>query len=100
MERLLAATIDAAVDGGAVKPSSVERVTIDTTVQPKAIAFPTDSRLYHRGREILVRLAARYGVKLRQSGRAITGWASARCAWPIAMPTRGRCGVRDVRSGG
>src|SRR5215475_3087858 len=60
MDRLLAATIDAAVDGGAVKPSSVERVTIDTTVQPKAIAFPTDSRLYHRGREILVRLAARH----------------------------------------
>jgi hypothetical protein len=26
MERLLAATIDAAVDGGAVKPSSFERV--------------------------------------------------------------------------
>jgi IS5 family transposase len=66
MERLLAATIDAALGVGAVKPSSLERVTIDTTVQPKAIAFPTDSRLYHRGRE-MVRLAAKHGVKLRQS---------------------------------
>ena len=46
MERLLAATIDAALGAGAVKPSSFERVTIDTTVQPKAIAFPTDSRLW------------------------------------------------------
>jgi IS5 family transposase len=36
-------------------------------VQPKAIAHPLDSRLYHRGREILVRLAKRHGVALRQS---------------------------------
>src|SRR5579863_4178330 len=67
MERLLAATVEAALEAGAVQPSSLERVTVDTTVQPKAIAFPLDSRLYHRGREILVRLAAKHGVKLRQS---------------------------------
>src|SRR6201995_801031 len=67
MERLLAATVEAALASGAVKPSSLEPVTVDTTVQPKAIAFPLDSRLYHRGREILVRLAAKHGVKLRQS---------------------------------
>ena len=36
-------------------------------MQPKAIAHPLDSRLYHRGREILVRLAKRHGVPLRQS---------------------------------
>jgi hypothetical protein len=29
--------------------------------------FPTDARLLNRAREILVRLAKRYGVKLRQS---------------------------------
>jgi transposase, IS5 family len=67
MERLLAATVEAALASGAVKPASLERVSVDTTVQPKAIAFPLDSRLYHRGREILVRLAAKHGVKLRQS---------------------------------
>jgi IS5 family transposase len=67
MERLLAATVDAALASGAVKPASLERVTVDTTVQPKAIAFPLDSRLYHRGREILVRLAAKHGIRLRQS---------------------------------
>lgn len=67
MEQLLAATVEAALSAGAVKPSSLERVTVDTTVQPKAVAFPLDSRLYHRGREILVRLAAKHGVKLRQS---------------------------------
>ena len=36
-------------------------------MQEKAIAKPLDSRLYHRGREVLVRLAKRYGLPLRQS---------------------------------
>jgi transposase, IS5 family len=67
MEQLLAATIEAALAAGVVKPSSLERVTVDTTVQPKAIAYPLDSRLYNRGRETLVRLAAKHGIKLRQS---------------------------------
>lgn len=67
IERLLQETIAAATRGQAVKPQSLERVSVDTTVQPKAIAHPLDSRLYHRGREILVRLAKRHGVPLRQS---------------------------------
>jgi len=71
MERLLAATVEAALAAGAVKPASLERVTVDTTVQPKAIAHPLDSRLYNRGREILVRLAARHGLQLRQSYRRL-----------------------------
>jgi transposase, IS5 family len=71
MELLLAATVEAALAAGAVKPSSLERVTVDTTVQPKAVAHPLDSRLYDRGREILVRLAARHGVPLRQSYRRL-----------------------------
>jgi hypothetical protein len=40
---------------------------IDTTVQEKAVAFPTDARLLHRARERLVRLAKKLGVVLRQS---------------------------------
>jgi len=42
-------------------------VVIDTTVQEKAITFPTDAKLMHRARERLVRLAKRHGVRLRQS---------------------------------
>jgi transposase, IS5 family len=30
---------------------------IDTTVQPKAVMFPTDAKLLNRARERLVRLA-------------------------------------------
>ena len=51
-------------------PSGCEKLlqlTIDTTVQEKAIAFPTDGRLYHKGRVWLVRLAKRAGIELRQS---------------------------------
>ena len=40
---------------------------VDTTVQPKAVAFPTDAKLMHRARERLVKLARKTGVELRQS---------------------------------
>lgn len=67
MEEVLKATIEAAVETGTVKPSSLERVSVDTTVQPKAIAHPTDSRLYLRALQALVRQAKRHGIDLRQS---------------------------------
>jgi IS5 family transposase len=67
IELLLQETMVAAQRAEAIKAQSLERVSVDTTVQPKAIAHPLDSRLYHRGREILVRLAKRHGVPLRQS---------------------------------
>jgi IS5 family transposase len=40
---------------------------VDTTVQEKAVAHPTDARLTHRAIEKLVDLAKREGVELRQS---------------------------------
>ena len=52
---------------GAAKPADFRQVVIDTTVQEKAIAFPTDAKLMHRARERLVRLAQARGVNLRQS---------------------------------
>ena len=67
MERLLAETVRAGLESGTVKPSSLGRVTVDTTVQPKAIAHPTDARLYLRALNTLVREAKRRGVALRQS---------------------------------
>jgi transposase, IS5 family len=42
-------------------------VVVDTTVQPKAVAHPTDAKLMDRARERLVRLAKQHGVPLRQS---------------------------------
>jgi hypothetical protein len=67
LEVLLAETLAAAQRAGAAEPKHFERVTVDTTVQPKAVTHPTDSKLIHRGVEILRRLARRHGVALRQS---------------------------------
>ena len=66
-EQLLKLTIVAGLATNAVKPASFTQVTVDTTVHEKAIAFPTDGRLYHKGRVWLVRLAKRSGIELRQS---------------------------------
>ena len=57
---------------GALATRDLERGVVDTTVQPKAIAHPTDARLCHRALEKLVDLAKRYGVPLRQSYRRVT----------------------------
>ena len=51
----------------AAKPADFSKVIIDTTVQPKAVAFPTDAKLMHRARERLAKLARKTGVELRQS---------------------------------
>ncbi len=67
VEILLSASIEAAIQAKAVKARDLKRVTVDTTVQEKAIAFPTDSKLYNRARERLVRLAKAQGIALRQS---------------------------------
>jgi len=48
-------------------PQDTRRVIVDTTVQPKAVMFPTDAKLMHRAREKLVRLAKKVGLGLRQS---------------------------------
>ena len=69
MEALLQQTLAVGLDVGAVKPASLKRVSVDTTVQPKAIAHPTDAKLFNRSRERLVRLARKQGVALRQSYR-------------------------------
>jgi transposase, IS5 family len=69
-ERLVALiqeSLAVATRTGAAKLADFTRVIVDTTVQEKAIAFPTDARLMHRARERLVRLARKHGVALRQS---------------------------------
>ena len=56
---------------GALETKDLERVAVDTTVQEKAIAHPTDARLTHRAIEKLVELAKREGIELRQSYRRV-----------------------------
>jgi len=59
---------------GALATRDLERVVVDATVQPKAIAHPTDARLCHRALEKLIDLARRNNVPLRQTYRR---WPSA-----------------------
>jgi len=67
MEALLQQTLAVGLASGAVKDTSLKRVSVDTTVQPKAVAHPTDAKLLNRSRERLVRLAKKQGIVLRQS---------------------------------
>ena len=64
---LLQESLSVAHRSGAIETKDLERVVVDTTVQEKAIAHPTDARLTHRAIEKLVDLAKREGVELRQS---------------------------------
>jgi IS5 family transposase len=67
LQALLQESLSVATRTAAIKPKDLNRVIVDTTVQPKNVMFPTDARLLNRAREILVRLAQRCGIKLRQS---------------------------------
>lgn len=68
---LIQESLATAARTGAIKPSDLCRVVVDTTVQEKAVMFPTDARLINRARERLVRQAQQCGVRLRQSYRRV-----------------------------
>ena len=61
LKALLQESLAVAARTDTMKPSDLARVVIDTTVQPKAVMFPTDAKL--------------------STGRA-SGW----CAWLIPSP--------------
>jgi hypothetical protein len=67
LEELRAQTIEAAKTMRAVTTNELRRVIVDTTVQEKAVAHPTDSRLLEIARQKLVKLAQQEGITLRQS---------------------------------
>ncbi len=84
-EWLLARTIEVAKAAGVIKRRSMAHMVLDTTVQPKAMAHPTDSRVFNRAREQLVDVA---------------GPKASSCA--IATPTpssTSACGARSASCG-
>jgi transposase, IS5 family len=53
LRALIQESLSVATRTEAVKPKDLARVVVDTTVQPKAVMFPTDAKLLNRGRERL-----------------------------------------------
>ena len=75
LQVLLQESLAVATRTEAMKPSDLARIVVDSTVQPKAVMFPTDAKLLNRARERLVRLANKVGVELRQSYRRVGKFA-------------------------
>jgi len=69
MEKLLEETIKTGLKTKVLKRKSLRKINVDTTVQEKAITFPTDAKLCHRMREKLVDVAGKSNIELRQSYR-------------------------------
>ncbi len=67
LDILLQESLRIAHDTGALKKADLARVTVDTTVQPKAITFPTDAKLLEVAIRQLGKLAKAHDVPLRQS---------------------------------
>jgi transposase, IS5 family len=72
---LIQESLSVAAKTGALKPSELTAAVVDTTVQPKNVAYPTDAKLLNRARERLVRLAKKHGVALRQSYKRVGKFA-------------------------
>ena len=70
---LLQESLSVAHKKGAIASKDLERVVVDTTVQPKAVAHPTDARLMYRAIEKLVALAS---ARACPCARATSGWPS------------------------
>ena len=67
LDILLQESLRIAHDTGALQKSDLARVTVDTTVQPKNVAFPTDAGLLETAIRQLGKLAKAHDVPLRQS---------------------------------
>ncbi len=67
LDILLQETLRIAQATGALKKRDLARVTVDTTVQPKNVTFPTDAKLLETAIQQLGKLAKAHGVPLRQS---------------------------------
>jgi len=66
-EAMLKETIQTGLRMKVITPTQLKRVNVDTTVQTKAVRFPTDARLYNRVRERLVKVARKAGITIKQS---------------------------------
>lgn len=72
IEELFKETVTSAERSNQLKEKDFEHLNVDTTVQEKAISFPTDSKLYYKMLEELVEQAQQRGIALRQSYKFVS----------------------------
>jgi transposase, IS5 family len=65
-EFILGLSVQTGLATKTIAASSLAVVNVDTTVQDKAVAFPTDARLLNKARIAVVKLASQCGITLRQ----------------------------------
>ncbi len=68
-EEIFKTVIETGLKTGTIRVADFEKINVDTTVQEKAVTFPTDSKLYHKMREKLVNESARKKSKIVDSSR-------------------------------
>ena len=72
IEELLEETVRSANRSNQLKERDFGQLNVDTTVQEKAISFPTDARLYYKMLKELVEQANKRGIALRQSYKFVS----------------------------
>src|SRR5712691_4369564 len=78
LELLFADSLRVAHKSGALRSKDLERVTVDTTVQPKNISFPTDAKLLH----------AAMPSPTAATSTARRSWPASRQAYALCCPNR------------
>jgi IS5 family transposase len=72
LESMISEILHCGLRSSVIHPDEIEETYIDSTVQPKDIAFPTDIKSCNRMREIMVRLAKKDKITLRQNYNKIS----------------------------
>ena len=67
LEKILQYSVKLAIETKTVKKKSLEKTIVDTTVMPKNITHPSDSNLYDKGCELLVAMAKKHNLPIRQN---------------------------------
>jgi len=71
LQQLLEGTINAGIKTKTIKPQSLKKVNVDTTVQEKNIAYPTDINLYFKLISALVKFAKTNKIQPKQTYKKV-----------------------------
>lgn len=96
LETVMNILVDTALRTGTIRKQSLKKAIADTTVMPKAIAYPTDAKLYFNGIKTLVRFSKAHNLTLRQTYTFVSKKALRR-AHQLAHARKMKKAVKEVR---